>query len=189
MGSFTWPGSDRASDRLAVLLPGTGYTAKAPLLYWCAELLVQQGWRVEAVEWVISDDARRNPRAFVEAEVDLAFAAASNAPGRLVVGKSFGSYALPWAVDSNVPGLWLTPILTDPEICDALATAPASHLAIGGGVDPMWAPSVTLATAAQMVTIEGADHSLLVDGDWRASRACQTEALETVSRQTERFLR
>lgn len=185
MGSFTWPGSDRASDRAAVLLPGTGYTAKSPLLYWCAEMLVQQGWRVEAVEWVVADDAQRNPRAFVEAAVDRAFAAVLNASERLVVGKSFGSYALPWAVSSNVSGIWLTPVLTDPEIYDALTAAPASHLAIGGGVDPMWAPSVALATAAQMVTIEGADHSLLVDSDWRASRACQTEALETVARRTE----
>ncbi|WP_411722328.1 hypothetical protein [Mycetocola sp.] len=185
MRSLTWPGSDRESARVAVLLPGTGYTVQAPLLYWSAELLAQQGWRVEAVEWMVSDEAQRNPRAFVEAAVDLAFATAPGASRRLVVGKSFGSFALPWAIDSKVPGIWLTPVLTDLEIYDALAAAASSHLAIGGGADPMWAPSSSLTTGAQLTTLEGADHSLLLDGDWHGSIALHAEVLEIVARRAE----
>lgn len=44
------------------------------------------------------------------------------------------------------------------------------QLVIGGSADPSWQPELVAGTAAELVTIAAADHSLeLEDADWRAS--------------------
>lgn len=141
MSSFTWPGSaQQVAAPVAVILPGTGYTAKAPLLYWTAALLCQQGWRVQAVEWDLNVLAEDESQAYVEHELQQAGETAGGHVD-LVVAKSFGTHGLPWAVAHTVPGVWLTPVLTEAPIQDALARASSAHLAVGGSRDDLWAPA------------------------------------------------
>ena len=169
MSSFTWPGSaQHEAAPVAVLLPGTGYTARAPLLYWSAVVLCEQGWRVQAVEWDMLSLADDPSQAHVEREVQQAREAAGGHID-LVVAKSFGTLSLPWAVANAVPGVWLTPVLTEAVILDALAQASAAHLAVGGSRDPLWTPAMTMQTEALVRTVEGADHSLLLTDDWQGS--------------------
>lgn len=177
-----WQGSDEESSKVAVLLPGGGYTVQAPLLHWCAIRLIDAGWRVQAVDWSIHEAARAEPMAFVEAALQTALEEAPDATQRLVVGKSFGSYALPWAVDNGLPGIWLTPVLTYADIREALGRADSTHLAVGGNLDEMWLPHEVSPSGAELLTIVGADHSLEIGTDWRASVAAQIEVHEAVDR-------
>jgi NAD(P)-dependent dehydrogenase (short-subunit alcohol dehydrogenase family) len=168
MGHFEWGTPGDVDAPTAVLLPGGLYSVQGPLLYWCAELLVQRGWRVIAVVWSPEASSAAQPRHHVEAELE-AVAAALGRPPDLLVAKSLGSHALPWSIGQGVPGVWLTPVLTDTVVKDALARAGASHLAVGGSVDPMWAPAATLTTRAAVMSIDGADHSILIPSDWEES--------------------
>jgi hypothetical protein len=175
MRSVTWPGSDMSSNKRAVLLPGVGYTAQRPLLYWCAQLLLEQGWRVEAVEWTRAEVEASTGAELVEEAIELAWRGVPADAARLIVAKSHGTTALPWAVEHEVPGVWLTPVLADDNVRDALSRASAAHLAIGGDHDELWAPAATLDTVATMVTVPGADHGLLIEGDWKASVDAHSE--------------
>jgi hypothetical protein len=159
--------STGTSAPVAVLLPGTGYGVRAPLLYWPTLMMRQLGWRVEVVEWDARDLTADDSQAAVEKRLQ---AVAETVGGRidLVVAKSFGTRALPWAVGHGVAGVWLTPVLTEPVVLDALTRASSSHLAVGGEDDPFWQPARGLETPAGLVTVDGADHGLLVD-DWAAS--------------------
>lgn len=170
---------------MAVILPGTGYTAKAPLLYWCAVLLCQQGWRVQAVEWDGPSPVADESQAHVERELQQAGEAAG---GRidLVVAKSYGTLCLPWAVEHAVPGVWLTPVLAETVILDALTQASSSHLAVGGSRDPLWVPATNLQTAAIVKTVEGADHSLLLADDWPGSLHLHHELHEVIAEHAKR---
>lgn len=182
MRSFAWQDRIVRSGRVAVLLPGgSGYTVRGPLLHWSAALLFELGWHVQAVEWTITPSEREQPQAFVAEAVAAAFEAAPAAEQRLVVGKSFGSHALPWAVANAVPGIWLTPVLTDEAVARALATAGTEHLAVGGDQDELWRPDAVGPTAATMVTVTGADHALESRAGWRESQALQRTVLERIT--------
>ncbi|AWB86903.1 hypothetical protein [Mycetocola zhujimingii] len=175
--------ADVADAPVAVLLPGVGYTIQGPLLYWCAQMLAERGWHVQGVEWSV--DAAADPVSFVEEAVTTAFNAAPPASRRLIVAKSFGSFALPWALGEGVPGVWLTPVLTSEVVRDALTGAPESHLAIGGDADEMWLPDTVAGGRAALVTVSGANHSLAVKAGWRASLDAQSRVFDTISTHVE----
>jgi hypothetical protein len=173
MSSFTWAESDSESPPVAVLLPGTGYPVRAPLLYWCARILAEAGWQVQAVEWKVDAGALADPQPFVERAVGDAFDAAPSASRRLIVAKSFGSFALPWAQREGIPGVWLTPVLSDEIVRLGLLRATSADLAIGGDADELWMPERVTGTGARLISVPDADHTLGVPGDWRRSLEIQ----------------
>jgi hypothetical protein len=103
------------------------------------------------------------------------------------VAQSPGTFGLPYISTARVPGVWLTPIVTNPLIVDALRAVSPMQLVIGGSADPSWQPELVAGTAAELVTIAAADHSLeLEDADWRASMLTQVEIIDWVAAHAER---
>jgi pimeloyl-ACP methyl ester carboxylesterase len=178
------------SAPVAVILPGSGYTIQAPLLYWGAEILKAGGWRVLAVSWSPADLLLDDPRGFVEAEVEAAFAAAPAATTRLLFAKSLGTFAAPWAAAHGIAGVWLTPVLTISDVSDALnASVSTRDLIIGGTADPLWRSDAIAATAASVLEIPDANHALVVPGDWRRSGALHAEVFAVVEEHLGRLIR
>jgi hypothetical protein len=181
MSSRTLAAAREPGSPVALLLPGAGYTVAAPLLAWSGAVLAARGFHVEAVTW--SFDARSgegDPVPLIEEEVVAAreTARASGAIGPcMVVAKSLGTLALPWALREGLPGAWLTPISTDGAVRTALGGAGPEHLVVAGDADPFWQPE-GLATAAEVVTVPGADHGLTRGDDWRGSLAAQAGVFE-----------
>jgi hypothetical protein len=168
---------------VAVILPGSGYTILGPLLYWSARLLEQGGWRVRAVEWDPNDLKSDDPQGFIEAEVEAAFAAAPPTGTRLVLAKSLGTFAAPWALANNIAGVWLTPVLSVPAVSTALRDhATDRDLVVGGTADPLWRPETIVGTAATVLEMPRADHALVVPGDHVASRMLHEHVFDAVER-------
>lgn len=180
MHTYAWPRPAGVPRGVAVLLPGVGYTAQGPVLGWSAEVLVQQGWHVQAVAWEPRTEAGDDPFGYVAHVLETAFAAAPDHPERLVVGKSFGTRAAPWAAAERVPGIWLTPLFRDPHVVHAFGSFDRRSIAIGGDADEHWQPDALDGTAARVITVPGADHSLTIPGDWRRSLAIQRRIFETI---------
>ena len=144
--------------RVATILPGKGYTASAPLLYYATMLLTARGWTVRQVSWSGVD--RIGPEeAAAQARHELD---AVSAPLHLVVAKSLGTFSLPDAMERHLPGVWLTPILTEPTIAAALSTIAAPTLLVGGTADPYWVSDVARRSGADDLEIPEGDHSLEV---------------------------
>jgi len=165
---------------VAVVLPGAGYTAQAPLLYWSSVLLEERGWHVHRVDWTVDEKAGAHPHAFVDDAVERAFDSAPAASTRLIVAKSFGSFALPWAIGRGIPGVWLTPVLADDAVAEALRAAGPEHLAIGGTADGLWQPERAAGTRASLLSLADADHALTVPG-WSESIAAQSLAFRAIA--------
>ncbi|WP_035880096.1 hypothetical protein, partial [Cryobacterium sp. MLB-32] len=181
MSSFVRARSNSESPPVAVLLPGVGYTVKGPLLQWCAEMLSEEGWHVQGVEWTVDATARDNPESFVADAVTEAFDAAPPSSRRLIVAKSFGCFALPWARRNGIPGIWLTPVLTSADMQRGLLNASVGDMAIGGDADALWLPATIADSRANVISVPKADHSLVIPGDWRASLAAQAAVIESIT--------
>ncbi|WIE79883.1 hypothetical protein [Curtobacterium sp. MCSS17_016] len=172
-------GNEADRRPLVLVLAGAGYGQQAPLLWWTSEIAAAAGCEVVAPRWQVDDAAGADPVGFVETAV--AAALGDRLPD-LVVAKSFGCFALPWAIRHEVPGVWLTPVLTHDDVAAALAAATDVHVAIGGGDDTMWRPERVSGTAARLQTVDRADHSLQVAGDWRRSQRLQADVFDVVER-------
>jgi predicted alpha/beta-hydrolase family hydrolase len=77
-----------------------------------------------------------------------------------VVAKSLGTLALPLAVARALPGVWLTPILTEASIATAVRNLSAPSLLVGGTKDRLWDAEVARQSAADVLELEGANHAL-----------------------------
>ena len=185
MTNFSIMTHDRDPERRALILPGAGYTAQAPLLWYAEQVLGVHGWTTESLVW----DGRPESREEVRMAYDMVLrqrAAVEAGATYVVVGKSLGTLVLPTAVDLEVPGVWLTPLLSEqqaePELrasvrdLDALGI-PA--LFVGGTADPAWDGDLAR-SGGTVLEIPGAIHRLEIPGDWRASLTVLTDVASAI---------
>ena len=171
---------DEPVGRAVVLPGGSGYTIDHPLLWWTCQLLAENGWLVATVRWEIDESARADAVSFVAEAAQRALDLAGPADRTLIVGKSFGTFAAPWAVEQGWPGVWLTPVLTEPSIAAALLDGGTSGLLVGGTADGLWDGAIARKSGLDVLEIDDADHILYTDGDWSGSFADLGRTLEAV---------
>ena len=166
-------------DRCAVLLPGVRYFSQAPLLWFAREAAQARGWSVVEVDERAPDG--EDPFEWMLGQTERALAATS-AELTVVIGKSLGSVA---ATLVDGPAVWLTPLLTRPDIAAALAAASSPALLVGSPHDPSWGqgelPDNPL---LEVLELPGLDHALQVEGDPLAS----LDVLRTVTERLGAFL-
>lgn len=146
-----------------VVLPGRAYTAQMPLLDITARAVQQHGWAVRRVAW---DYQRMSPAATAAWVGQHLADAVGDFDGRvLVVAKSLGCYGAAVAAERGYDAVWLTPVLTDPLVAEALAGPAGRQLVVGGRADRLWDTAVARSLPGDVLEIADADHSLGVDGD------------------------
>lgn len=147
-------------DRVAVLVPGIGYTAQGPLLAY-ARLAVERRGSARVISW--------SPPQFESAADQVAWVRAQvlDALGKdraLLIGKSLGSLAASLAAERDLPAVWLTPLLHRPEVVEAIAAARHPPLLVGGTADRSWDGPVAHRLSPHVLQIPDADHALYVPG-------------------------
>ena len=161
---------ERDSDRCVVLLPGAWYPTRAPLLWFAREVALNQRWSVLEV----LDELPEGEEPFAWA-TDRASRALDAAPGERIamIGKSLTSAAAGIAADRGLPAAWLTPMLRQPTVIEALGRTSAPTLLIGGSADSdHWDPAALPDNPAiDVLELEGLDHALQTEGDLGASLA------------------
>jgi hypothetical protein len=171
-----------------VVVPGRGYGPQAPLLDLAGEALADLGAAVETVTWTVPDGLLDiGPEPFVRSHVLAALhRLAKAAPGTqpVIIAKSLGTHAAGLAAERQLPAIWLTPLLYDDAITDAIARNPAPALLVGGTRDRSWIPDAAVRTGKTVVTIDDANHGLRPLGPLRA----YTNALGTIGTAMEEFL-
>ena len=147
-----------------MLLPGVRYFSQAPLLWFAREAAQARGWSVVEVDERAPDG--EDPFEWMLGQAERALAATS-AELTVVVGKSLGSVA---ATMVHGPAVWLTPLLTRPDIAAALAAARSPALLVGSPADPSWGGAALPDNPLlEVLELPGLDHSLQVSGDPLAS--------------------
>lgn len=150
-----------------VVLPGRQYTPDGPLLFFAAQVALMRGWAVRQVWW----ESDAPPRFSTDVSDEVAWvadqldAAVAGHDGRLlVVAKSLGTLAAPYAAARALDAAWLTPLLTEPSVADVLLTYPARQFVAIGSEDPYLSRDVFDALPGERVLVTG-DHVLRVPGD------------------------
>ena len=169
----------------AVVLPGTGYPPAAPLLAYAGYALLAAGWVVQDVWW----EPQR-----LEVEESIAWVAGHLASATegvddrvMVVGKSYGTLASRLAAERSYDAIWLTPLLSQPEVVEAIRGSAARQLLVGGTEDSLWDADVVASLAADgcdVLQVDGANHGMIVPGD--AVRSAQI--LVEITRAMVRFV-
>jgi pimeloyl-ACP methyl ester carboxylesterase len=173
----------------AILLPGRQAGVATPLLHWPASLLTEMGWSVLCVSW--NEGRLQEAGATVEVYrcAEATLAQVRPAQPVLVVAKSLGTLALPWAVENGLPGVWLTPLLQDRAVVGSIAKAQQPTLLVGGTKDPHWQPPVEVGSGVTLLELPDANHGLQELGQWRRSLLRQVEVFDRLSQLAERVLR
>ncbi|WP_405507827.1 alpha/beta hydrolase [Streptomyces cyaneofuscatus] len=174
-------------DRVALVVPGVGYSPARPLLHFASSVLRQHGWTVQELWWHVPDDFPEYSEDERIAWVDRQVGRAANAEGgacRLVVGKSLGSLASGTAADRGIAAAWLTPLLTFGHVARALRRAQEPTLLIGGSADKWWDAELAASLPHDVLEVPSADHGLELPDDPVGS----VEVLRQVVARLDRFV-
>ncbi|MFJ4186150.1 alpha/beta hydrolase [Kitasatospora sp. NPDC089509] len=154
---------DGDPDRVALVVPGVGYSPARPLLHFAGSVLLRHGWTVQELWWQIPDGFREFTEerriAWVERQV------AEGGACRLLVGKSLASFAAGLVADRALAAAWLTPVLTVDPVVRALRRTPAPTLLIGGSADKLWDRDLADSTGHPLLELPAADHGLELPDD------------------------
>ena len=190
------------ADHVGILLPGMRYTCDMPLLYYPARVLLNLGADVLRVEYAY--DQRADYQAVSDAEQNRWFVAdvgaachavlAQRAYRRItLIGKSIGTRAMGYLLTTDpalaqADAIWLTPLLTHDELRRQIRQCRGRSLFVIGTADRFYDANylaeLQAATGGDAVVIDGADHSLLVEGDVPQS----VQAMERVVKAMQSFL-
>ena len=189
---------DQAARHVAILLPGIGYTCDMPLLYYPSRLLLARGADVLRVEYAYQrredftaaapDEQGRRVVADVTAACH-AVLAQRDYEQITIVAKSLGTLALGpvLAADprlAHVHAVWLTPLLRIDHLRAHIARWGGHSLFVIGTADPYYDAAylaeVQHATRGETIVIEGADHSLEIQGDVLRSLEAMTQVMRAV---------
>lgn len=192
-----------AADHVAIVLPGSAYTCHMPLLYYSTQVLLGLGADVLWVEYAhgrrpeFQGAWREEHERWFFADVTAAFRAAlaQRAYGRTtLVGKSLGTLAMGFlltteALSTHVDAVWLTPLFTNPGLHAQIREIRLPSLFIIGTADPQYDPvylaDLERGDGRRVVVVEGAGHSLEIDGDWLQT----LRTMERVLRHVEAFIK
>ena len=158
------------------MLPGRRYTPDGPLLFFAAQVALTRGWDVRQVWWDPPDLASDEDEvAWVGEQLD---AAVEGYDGRVVVvAKSLGTLAVVRAARLALPAAWLTPLLSEPDLAEALLSYPAPQLVVIGSEDPFLRRDVLDALPGEPLLVRG-DHVLRVPDDPAAMVESHGRAVE-----------
>ncbi|WP_203333413.1 alpha/beta hydrolase [Planococcus beigongshangi] len=190
---------EEPSTRLAVVLPGAGYTAQAPLLHFATDICLQQGYDVLTVNYRYNDafyddftmeEISDAIRFDVNAVIDAVMAETSYNEYSLI-GKSLGTIAMASAlarpVFHNAKTIWLTPLIQRPDVFDAMHSLPNQAIGFIGDEDPNFDAGrfEKLKTNPQLDLrlVPGTDHSLKLPGQPLAS----IDVLKEIMSEIEKF--
>jgi hypothetical protein len=198
----TFFAQDSETHHLALVFPGFGYTVHMPVLYYPRRLLLERGADALLVEYDYRGrvDFRmpRDPERDHWFFDDVAAACAAGLKQRsysgvTLVGKSLGTLAMGYllAEASRLSGarcVWLTPLLRDDWLRAQMRRARGHSLFVIGTADshydPAYLEEVQLASGGESMVVQGADHSLEIEGDTVGS----IRAMEQTVRVMQRFL-
>jgi hypothetical protein len=158
--------------RTALVVPGRMFGPHAGMLMYATAAAEARGARIRSLTWTPPSELDDGDRAaWVHGQVGPVLD--ELAPDRpLVIGKSLATYAAGLTAERGLPAVWLTPLLKEDSVVDALRRATAPFLLVGGTADKLaWDGEVARGLTPHVCEVDGADHGMRVPGPLAATTA------------------
>lgn len=174
------------TKKLAIFLPGAGYTTKSPLFHFAEEIFLNQNYDVLRVNYQYTDKAYDE---FTMKELDEAIlhdvrlVISEALKGRnyqefYLVGKSLGTIAMGAEMKrpefSEAKAVWVTPLLNREEVLNTMVNSKNPALCYIGDKDRYYSPGAF----ELLKTNPNLDATLLPDINHRLD--CDTDALKSI---------
>lgn len=195
---YTWIRSKSPNRSICIMLPGLGYTTQRPLFHYATSMCIEGNIdvlhinyhfnknenflalsRAEQVAWMYED---------VKAVVDDVLKD-TDYEQHIWLCKSIGtiSMAKEWTQKNFIHhsvGIWLTPLLKDDNVYNALLNTEIPSLCVIGDRDHHFLEerlsSLEKNELVRVVVIPNADHSLEIKGDVTATIDAMKEIINTI---------
>lgn len=196
---YTVLSTDEHSEKLAIMLPGAGYTAQAPLLHYATSVFLHKSFDVLQVNYTYNDKFYDHftMDELVEAikyDVDAVIhkvLEGNSYDGYYLVGKSLGTIAmaslLKREIFYNAKAVWLTPLLNRDDVFESMLHSRNESLCFIGDDDTHYNAERyrQFTNNPKLVTrlLEGADHSL----QYKSDPVSSIDLLKTVTKAIDEF--
>lgn len=186
------------SSKLAIILPGMGYTVQAPLLYYSTGLMFNKRYDVLHINYQYDSSFSKlgTNEQFLKIHEDVnevinLVLAGNPYKDFTIIAKSIGTLALAALVNQErffkAQTVWLTPLITRDVVYQALQLAAQQSLVIFGDEDPVYdeerfnvLKEITNITAK---VITGLNHGLEIENDIYHS----IEVIKQVTKEIDHF--
>ncbi|HEY4554086.1 MAG TPA: alpha/beta hydrolase [Bacillaceae bacterium] len=168
---------EKLSEKLAIILPGAGYSTQAPLLHFTKGVFFNRGFDVLQVNYsylqdVLSSLSEEEFTADVLSAIEKA-ASNDDYSQYTFIAKSIGTIALTYLLQKpnfqSANAVWLTPLLKREDVYNALMKNDNHGVCIIGDKDPHYITTrfeaILNNKSLRAILINDADHSLEVQKD------------------------
>jgi hypothetical protein len=173
------------SARTVLVVPGRMFGPYTPLLMYAGDAAEARGAQLRALHWTPPSDLDADGAAeWVRGQVGPVLDEVTETGGPpLVIGKSLATYAAALTAERGLPAVWLTPLLREPEVVEALRGASAPYLLVGGTADELaWDGELARKLSPHVLEVDGADHGMFVPGPLAGSAAVLGRVVTAVER-------
>ncbi|WP_436374798.1 alpha/beta hydrolase [Cytobacillus sp. BC1816] len=167
----------RETNRLVIVLPGAGYTTKAPLLHFTTGLFYTKGFDVLHINYTFSreemsvlseEDFTRDVQHAIDSAIKN-----KKYSNYYFVAKSIGTIALSYLLDNTMfkdaKAVWLTPLLQRDDVFNTMIHSDHKGLCIMGDRDSCFIEErfekLKKNQTLILKVVEGGNHSLELDDD------------------------
>ncbi|AZU60668.1 alpha/beta family hydrolase [Neobacillus mesonae] len=199
---YTWIRGGQPNKSICIMLPGLGYTTQRPLFHYATNICVNHNIDIlhinyqysqnehfkklsepEQDQWMYDDVMATAHEVLKEQEYEQSFLL-SKSLGTIPMAKEWTDRSL----ENTVSGIWLTPLLKDNNVYQAILNTELPSLVVIGDKDPHFIDD-RVATLkhnqlVSIVVIPNADHSLELKGDITATM----DAIKEVTLKIQEFI-
>ncbi|WP_214702106.1 MULTISPECIES: alpha/beta family hydrolase [unclassified Exiguobacterium] len=195
--SYSYLQADSSSDTLVMLLPGYGYTNDSPMFRYTTGLCLENGLNVLEINYNYRDERYDSVDVFKVVVEDVRLVIDQvlhnySVQQYIVVGKSLGTIAMASELTRNVfhdaKLIWLTPLLKQDDIYEAIQSHKGQQIVLMGTADQHYVleriEHLEHLALTELEIVEQMNHSLEYTGNTYES----LRLLETLLKRVEQFM-
>lgn len=171
------------TQKVALVFPGLAYNSNMPILHYTINSILASGLNVFAVDYDYSNNpeymkqSQRTRSDWLIGDVEAAIKVITEEENQKVVcltGKSLGTLAMGHLLETqeelrDAKTIWLTPLIKNPQLLEQMLTYMKDAVLVIGTKDPHYDSDIidrlNMATQLSGIVIDGANHSLEIEGD------------------------